>query len=342
MTFISRLAGAALCLAAFTGGASAQTELTVIGYGGSFQEGWQKAVIEPFEKANPGIKIKVVTAGTVQAASLMRSQKDNVKVDVMMMDEQGAAQMAREGLYEPLSAKTIPNLDHLHPQFRLPGDVYARFMYTVQVLVYNNTKITDRPTTLDALWNDKYRGRVAVAEVGTTPGMFLLMAMMDKAGKDGKPSEDGGFELMKRIKPNIVTIWSTMAQLDQLFTQGDVWISTWPNNRAQGAIDAGSPLTWVVPPKAYLNASTMGIAKGSKNVAEAQKYIDFALSKEAQAANAKFSYLNPVNKDVVLPPDVAAKLPATPVSELTIPDWNYVLSRLPDWTKRWSREFASQ
>lgn len=35
------------------GPALAQTELTVIVYGGSFEEGWRKAVIEPFERANP-------------------------------------------------------------------------------------------------------------------------------------------------------------------------------------------------------------------------------------------------------------------------------------------------
>jgi ABC-type glycerol-3-phosphate transport system substrate-binding protein len=52
--------------------ASAQTELTVIVYGGSFEEGWRKAVIEPFEKANPDIKVKIATGLTMQTVALMR------------------------------------------------------------------------------------------------------------------------------------------------------------------------------------------------------------------------------------------------------------------------------
>ena len=71
--------------------AEAQTELTVIVYGGSFEAGWKKAVIEPFEKANPDIKVAIATGLTLQNVALMRAQRDNVKVDVIMMDEVGAA-----------------------------------------------------------------------------------------------------------------------------------------------------------------------------------------------------------------------------------------------------------
>jgi putative spermidine/putrescine transport system substrate-binding protein len=330
----------AILLASIGSARAAQTELTVIGYGGSFQQGWEKAVIEPFEKANPDIKINVVTAGTVQGVSMMRTQRNDVKIDVMMLDEQGAAQTAAEGLYEPLTAADVPNLAKLYPTFRLPNDVYARFMYTVQVIVYNKNEVKEAPTGFSDLWNPKYVNKTAVAEITTTPGIFLLMALMDSAGQGGKPSLDGGFELLRKIKPNIVTIWSQMAQLEQLMLRGDVWISTWPSNRAQAAVDSGAPLGWIVPEGAYINASTIGIAKGSKNVKAAQKYIDFVLGAEAQAANAGFSYLNPVNSEVKLSAEVAKKLPSQSVDQLKAPDWNDVLRNLPRWSDRWNRELS--
>src|ERR1044072_9580832 len=79
--------------------AAAQTEISVIVYGGSFGEGWKKSGIEPFQKQNPDIKVRIVTSQTAQAASVMRTQKSDVKVDVIMMDEQAAVQTGAEGLY---------------------------------------------------------------------------------------------------------------------------------------------------------------------------------------------------------------------------------------------------
>lgn len=343
MNAIHRLTIATVMVAALGGTASAQTtELTVIGYGGSFHDGWMKAVIQPFEAANPDIKINVVTASTAQAASMMRAQKDNVQVDVFMMDEQGAAQTAAEGLYEPLSVETVPNLAKLYPQFRVNGEPYARFMYTAQVLVYNTNDVQTKPTSWSELWNEAYRGRVAIADITTTPGIYLLQQLMDMAGSAEQPDVEGGFDLMKKIKPNIITFWGQMAQLEQLLLQGEVAISTYPSNRAQSTVDTGAPVAWVVPEEGgYLNASTIGIAKGTTKLEAAQKYIDFVLSAEAQAANAQYSYLNPVNSEAKIPPETAAKLPVDALSRLKTPDWTYTLSNLPTWTDRWNREITS-
>ena len=109
----------------------------MIVYGGSFEEGWRKAVIEPFEKANPAIKVKIATGLTMQTVALMRAQKDDVRVDVIMMDEVGAAQANAEGLYYPLEVSKIANIEKLYPQFRTKGDPYTKFMYVAQALVYN-------------------------------------------------------------------------------------------------------------------------------------------------------------------------------------------------------------
>src|SRR3954468_16471000 len=102
-------------VAVWAAAAQAQTprELTVIVYGGSFEEGWRKAVIPPFEKANPNIKVKIATGLTMQTVALMRAQKDDVRFDVIMMDEVGAAQGKAEGLYHPLDTAKIPNIEKL-------------------------------------------------------------------------------------------------------------------------------------------------------------------------------------------------------------------------------------
>jgi putative spermidine/putrescine transport system substrate-binding protein len=160
----------------------------------------------------------------------------------------------------------------------------------------------------------------------------------------GVKNIDPGFELLKKLKPSILTFYTQHAQLAQLFTQGDAVLSSWTTDRAQAAIDGGAPLGWTIPQEsAYIIDSTIGIAKGTKNREAAQKYINFALGNEAQTANARFTYLAPVNKEVELPPEVAQKLPVGDgvLARLKVTDWDYVTTVRPQWTQRWTREITS-
>ena len=335
------LAFCAICL--WPNLAAAQTEISVIVYGGSFGEGWKKSVIEPFQKQNPDIKVRIVTSQTAQAASLMRTQKNDVKVDVIMMDEQASVQTAAEGLYEPLTTETIPNLIQLYPQFRVKEDRYVRFMYAPQTIVYNTKHIKEPPKSWSALWDPKYKGKVSISDIVVTPGLYLLMTMMDATGSDGKPNVDGGFEKMKELKSNILTFYSQMPQLAPLLLQGDVWIAIWPSSRAQAEIDGGAPLAWTIPEEGgYMNASTIGIAKGTKNLAAARKYVNFVLSAEAQAGNAALIYLNPVNRETKVPEELSKKLGLAALPRLKVPDWEVVGKALPAWTARWNREITSR
>ena len=334
---------ASFACALAAGTVAAQTELTVIVYGGSFEEGWKKAVIEPFEKANPGIKVKIATGLTMQTVAMMRAQKDDVKIDVIMMDEIGAAQANSEGLYEPLSAAAIPNMEKLYPQFRTAGDPYTKFMYVSQALTYNKDVVKEKPTSWMAMWDKKYQGKIVAPDITTSHGAFFLLTAADISG-GGLKNVDPGFDLLKKLKPSILTFYTQHAQLAQLFTQGDAVMSSWTSDRAQAAIDGGAPLGWTIPQEsAYIIDSTIGIAKGTKNREAAQKYVNFALSNEAQAANAHHTYLAPVNKEVKLPPEVAQKLPVGEgvLAGLKQADWDYVTTVRPQWTQRWTREISS-
>jgi putative spermidine/putrescine transport system substrate-binding protein len=321
--------------------AVAQTELTVIVYGGSFEQGWKKSVIEPFEKTNPDIKVKIATGLTQQTIAMMRAQKDDVKIDVIMMDEVGAAQGNAEGLYEPLVLSKVPNIETLHPQFRVKGDAYTKFMFVAQALVWHKDLVKTKPESWMAMWDPAYKGKIVVPDIATSHGSFFLLTASDMTGGSVK-NTDSGFELIKKLKPNILTFYTQHAQLAQLFTQGEVAMASWTSDRAQAAMDGGAPLGWSVPKEgAYIIDSTIGIAKGSKNTEAALKYVNFVLSEAAQAANARYTYLAPVNKTVKLPPEVAAKLPVLDLPRLKPADWDYVTTVRPQWTQRWTREIAA-
>lgn len=346
MNILKTMSLAPVMAALLCGTAMAQdkTELTVLVYGGSFETGWIKSVIEPFEAANPDIDVKIANGLTMQSVALMRAQKDAPEVDVIMMDEIGAAQAKAEGLFEPLTLEAVPNLAKLHPQFRVEGDTYTKFMYVTQVLAYNKDYVTETPTSWDALWDAKYEGSVVLPDITTSHGAFLLLTANDMTGGTVQ-NVDSGFEKLKELKPNVLTFYTQHAQMAQLFEQGDAAMTSWTSDRAQGAIDAGANLGWVIPKESvYLIDSTIGISKGTKKLDAANRYIDYVLSTEAQTANAANTYLSPTNAEVVLSPEVAAKLPQGEgvLESLKVIDWDYVNTVRSEWTNRWNRDVASK
>lgn len=326
-----------------TGNALAQTELTVIVYGGSFEEGWRKCVIDPFEAANPDIDVQIATGLTMQTVAMMRAQKDDVNIDVVMMDEIGAAQAVAEGLYEPLSVEAVPNLEKLYPQFRAENDTYTKFMYVSQALVYNTDLVAEEPKSWRAMWEEQYAGKIAVPDITTSHGAFFLLTAADMEGGDVAKT-DPGFELIKTLKPHILTFYTQHAELARLFTQGEVAMASWTTDRSQAMIDDGAPVAWTIPEEgAYIIDSTIGIAKGTDNLEAAQKYVDYVLSEEAQTCNAQYTYLAPVNSEVELSPEIAAKLPVGEgvLEGLKQADWAFVTTVRPDWTHRWTREITA-
>src|SRR5829696_2933523 len=155
-------------------------------------------------------------------------------------------------------------------------------MYVSQALVYNKDLAKAVPTSWTVMWDRKYQGKIASPDITTSHGAFFLLTAADRSGGNVK-NVDPGFELLKKLKPNILTFYTQHAQLAQLFTQGDVAMASWTSDRAQAAIDGGAPLGWTIPKEgAYIIDSTIGIAKGTKNLEAAQKYVNFALSAEAQ------------------------------------------------------------
>lgn len=349
MTVLRRLAAAAmaaagLALTAPAARAQATQDLTVIVYGGSFEEGWRRAVIDPFERQNPTIRVRIATGLTMQTVAMMRAQRNDPRIDVIMMDEVGAAQAHAEGLYEPLTLAAIPNMADLHPQFRTAGDPYTKFMYVAQVIAYDKNRIRTAPTSFNDLWKPEYRNRVAIPDINTSHGVMLLI-MAARLNGGSETNVGPGFTVLKGLRPGIVTFWSQHAQVSQLFTQGDIWITTWTSDRAQGLIDQGGNIGWTIPREgAFLIDSTIGIARGTQRLAAAQRYIDFVLGPEAQAGNARYTYIAPVNRTVQLPADVAAKLPVAPgtLERLVTADWQKVNTERPQWVDRWNREITAQ
>ena len=177
--------GSSYCLLS-TGLARAQAQPTsgtvnVMSYGGIFQDNYTRAVVEPFQRAFPGVKVNYVTAGTsAQMLGTVRAQKADPQVDVVIFDVSTSGIGNAEGLFSRVTVEEVPSLAELYPEARaVGGDFGPAVLYDHLVLVYDRQNLKPPLTKLADLWRPDLKGFLSVSAPPNIQGLALT-AMVEK------------------------------------------------------------------------------------------------------------------------------------------------------------------
>jgi len=151
---------------------------------------------------------------------------------------------------------------------------------------------------------------------------------------------EAAFAKLKTLRPSVLTFYTSHDQVAQLLNSGEAWLVPWVSDRALTQVAAKAPVAVTVPKEgAIYFTSHIGIAKGSKGKALAEKYIDTAISAEAQLMNAQEAFLGPANAKVKLEGYLAENLAyGDQLKKLVAPDWGKLDQLRNEWTERWNRE----
>jgi putative spermidine/putrescine transport system substrate-binding protein len=312
-------------------------DLVVTLPGGTLERVLRKSWVEPFEKTS-NAKAIVVTGLTMENLAKLRAQKGNPQVDVVIFDPPGAIPAANEGLLEKLDPERIPNLKDEHWEIQKHG-LFATMWLSNQVLAYNTKFIKEPPKSWADLWKPEYKGKVALPDIGTSHGVFFV-SIVSKMQSGDLYNTDAAFAKLKTLKLNVLTFWTSHDQLAQLLNSGEAWLAPWTSDRALSQTAAKAPIALTVPKEgAIYFTSHIGIAKGSKQKALAEKFIDVAISPDAQLTNAREAFVGPANSKVKLSGLLAENLPyGDRLKMLTAPDWSKLDQIRNEWTERWNRE----
>ena len=122
-THMKYLAGAALALALSSQASFAQQKtVTLMAYSGLFQERYMKAVVEPFMKANPDIKVEYFPLpNSAQMLGSLRAQKAAPQADIVIMDVSVSKAATDENLFLKIDEKNVPAVAELYPTARIAG-----------------------------------------------------------------------------------------------------------------------------------------------------------------------------------------------------------------------------
>jgi putative spermidine/putrescine transport system substrate-binding protein len=312
---ITHIAAAAAALLALP--ALAQSQITVVNFGGANGNAQKKAFVEPFEKAG-GAKIVSVEYNGEQAKIKAMVETRKVSWDVVEVESPDLNRGCDEGLFEKLDyAKIGPRSDYQAAAVHECG--IGIFVWST-VMAYDGDKLKDAPKTWADFWDTrKYPGKRGLRKGARYNVEFALMADGVKPAEvykvlKTKEGADRAFRKLTELKPSIQW-WEAGAQPPQFLVAGDVALTTAYNGRIDAAQREGKNLkiTWT---GGIYDLDYWTIVKGSPNKDAALKFIAFASSADAQAEYARNISYGPTNIKALTKLDakVLGQLPTAPAN----------------------------
>jgi len=249
----------------------------------SAQEDWCQLMSRSFEDAT-GIKVNMTRKSSGETFAQVKAESSNPKGDVWWGGTGDPhLQAAEEGLTEPY---ITPMRSELQPwsiaQATSAGDrtigIYSGALgygYNTDLLAANNL---DAPACWKDLLKPEYKGHVQMANPNSSGTAYTTLAtMMQLFG------EEGGFEFMKGLHKNINQYTKSGSAPIKAAARGETAIGIVFMHDAVKQAVAGFPIKVVAPCEGTgYEIGSMSIIKGARNMEEAKKFYDWALTADAQ------------------------------------------------------------
>ncbi len=289
---------AALAISLLSQVAAAETTVTVMAYSGLFQERYTKAVVEPFMKAHPDIKITYFPVNS-SAAMLgnVRAQKAAPQADVVIMDVSVSKAGTDEGLFTKIDEANVPNVKDLYPNARIPDVAGVAVTFDNLVMIYNSEAVKEAPKSWMAMADKSYAGKVVIPGMPDIQGLSLVL-ILNKAngGTDYLKDVSKGIAAMVEIAPNIQT-WEPKPEVYAPIVTGQASLGAGWNARAQVNSEAsGGKLKATIPQEGTVfQINTINLIANGPSAEAAKTFVNYALSAEAQKTFTETMFYAPTN-----------------------------------------------
>lgn len=306
----------------------AQTSITVATYGGEWGAALQGCIIDPFTKAT-GIKVTPEPGVSGVTLSKLLQQKAAPVLDAVWLDGGVSEQAAAQGVIDPIDPATVPGVTGLVEEGiykDAEGKIFAvsTGFYSLG-LVYNKDQVTTPPSSWKDLWNADYEGAVTFPSPANAMGVPFLAEL---ANQKGTSLTEMAPVLADIQKLQVAAYFDTAGAGTNLFQSGEVIAGAHYASSAFAMRDQGLPIEFVVPQEGAIGGDIrLHLVADTPRKAAAEKFIDFAISKEAAKCMSERIFVGPATKDVELSDNASQKMPwgtEGSVKKLSLPNWNEI------------------
>ena len=249
----------------------------------SHKEELWKPIVKEFEERT-GIWVEVVSGGTNLLLEEIAEKKGEVDADLFFGG--GVESLnAFSDYFIPYEAKGIEEVD---PQFRSATDVWTPFSALPVVLIYNEKLLS--PEELSS-WKDvlapKYKGKIAMANPAYSASAFTGLLSFEKAVQeetDSTEDSDGDKEILPRIAKQLDgKEYTDSGEVPEAVADGSKLVGITLEETALKYMAKGENIGIVYPKEGTTVVPDAGaILKGAKHLENAQKFLDFSISKDCQ------------------------------------------------------------
>lgn len=335
---LKALLAASVC--AIASPALAEETVAFASWGGAYQEGIRKAILDHLPADHSMKVVDYVMSGGIRDIRT-KVRANAVDIDVAELYGGLCDTAAKEGLLEKLDYSKIPNAagipEHLRNEYWIGFTAYST------VLAWNTDVYGDKAPEnwADFFDVEKFPGTRAIS--GTSPSTNMEIALMaDGVPKDQIYPVDMDRAMKKWIdfKDNVTVRWSSGAQATQLASSQEVdMLSIWAA-RIEAAIKEGAPYAYTLN-DAVMDVECLLVPKGSPNPEGAMRLVNHLLDPKYQANLPDFIPYGPMNQDAftqgLISPEKAAKVVTSSenIAKQLITDMPYWAEHIAEAQTRW-------
>jgi iron(III) transport system substrate-binding protein len=329
---VSAVFGAAMCT-----GANAQ-QLNVVC---SVQSEWCTAAANEFQRAT-GIKVALTLKGSGESMAQIAAEKANPKLDVWFGGTGDPhLQAAEQDLTQQYRS---PMLEQLQPWARRQAEQSGYKTVGIYLgalgLGYNTELLAKKKAPVPACWKDlarpEYAGDVQMANPNASGTAYTAIATLVQLF-----GEEEAFNLLKAMHKNISQYARQGVGPIKATARGENLVAVAFIHDVITEAQAAFPVKSVAPCEGTgYEIGSLSIVKGSRNLDSAKKFVDWALTPQAQAIGAQA-------KQFQIPSNVNAPIsPFSPkIAEIKLINYDFAKygssAERKRLLERWDREVGS-
>lgn len=264
------------------------------------EEGMLQALIPVFEE-NSGVNVQLITAGTGELYSRIRSESGNPQGDVMFGGGNAQA-VANIELWQEYTSSEDESMVALG---RNTTGAVTPYQADGSNLLVNTDAVASTGLTINSyadLLQPELKGKIAFGDPTASSSAFAQLTNMLKA-VGGDYESDAGWDYVAALVEQLdgISIGSS-TQVAQDVANGEYIVALTYEPLSQNFVLSGAPVEIVYPAEgaAFLPA-TMQVIKGGPNPDAAEAFIDFVISERGQTIIANETAGRPLRDGIEKP-----------------------------------------
>jgi iron(III) transport system substrate-binding protein len=335
---MKRLALALLPVLALFAAGAAPAQGTLNLYCSSPNSSWCQGMAVGFEKAT-GTRVAVIQKATGEMLAQVKAERANPRGDVWWAGPADSyLQAAEEGLLEAYRSPNLAQLFGWAQRISTVSDYRVSGVYGgILSLGYNTELMDKRKLPAPKCWKDlldpAYKGEVMLGNPNSSGTAYLMLASLVQVF-----GEDEAFRYMKALNANVASYARSGIGPMTAVKRGEVAIGSSVLHGVINEIAQGFPVKPVLPCEGVgYEVGSMAIIKGTHNLDAARKFVDWALTVDAQKIGLELKeFAIPTNRNVPLPATVPN------LADVKVIDYDFAKYGSSDTRKRllarWEKE----